>query len=142
MIWLILFIIALGISLFLVTPFVETKKKPALITVFMAGFIASGLGLYTILGTPKEPEQPSQMTEVDIQGMVDGLAERLADDPEDPAGWARLLRSRIVMNDVQSLIADHKTMAAHFADRPEIIEQINQESGFSKLASSITNTED
>jgi len=143
MIWLILFIIALGISLFLITPFVQaSNKKPALITLFMAGFIASGLGFYAILGTPEEPPQQAMMTEVDIQGMVDGLAARLADEPEDPAGWARLLRSRIVMNDVQALIEDHKTMSAHFADRPEVIEQINQESGFSKLASSIAETEE
>ena len=28
-----------------------------------------------------------------IQGMVDGLAEKLAESPDDPAGWLRLARA-------------------------------------------------
>ncbi len=136
MIWLSLLIIALGVSLFLITPLMQGQKKPALISLFMAGFIGSGLGLYAYLGTPTPPEQPV-VTQADIQGMVDGLAARLADEPEDPEGWARLLRSRIVMNDVNALIRDHKKMSAHFSDRPDMIAQINETSGFSKLASSL-----
>jgi cytochrome c-type biogenesis protein CcmH len=34
-----------------------------------------------------------------IQGMVDGLADRLAKDPRDAAGWIQLIRSRIVLGE-------------------------------------------
>lgn len=37
-----------------------------------------------------------------IQGMVDGLAARLEDDPNDIEGWARLIRSYTVMNDAKA----------------------------------------
>ena len=34
-----------------------------------------------------------------IRGMVDGLAARLAESPQDPEGWIRLMRARMVLND-------------------------------------------
>lgn len=38
-----------------------------------------------------------------VDRMVNGLAARLADNPDDPEGWARLIRSRMVRgNDVQA----------------------------------------
>ncbi len=33
-----------------------------------------------------------------IQGMVDGLAAKLKDDPKNIEGWARLIRSYVVLN--------------------------------------------
>jgi cytochrome c-type biogenesis protein CcmH len=39
------------------------------------------------------PEQRQQM----VQGMVQGLAARLAENPDDPAGWRRLIRSYVVL---------------------------------------------
>ncbi len=41
---------------------------------------------------------PSQQN-VMIQGMVDGLAAKLAADPQDTDGWIRLMRARMVLND-------------------------------------------
>lgn len=142
---LILFILALGTALWLVTPFLTKNKKPLLISTFMGVFIAASLGLYAILGTPVPPEpEPVQkaippmqsVTEADINAMVEGLAARLADDPEDPAGWTRLIRSRIVLRDIEGVVRDHKTMSAHFAERPDIVDRINDQSGFNALAAS------
>jgi len=144
MFWVILFILALGTALWLITPFLTQGKKPLLITGFMGLFIASSLGLYAVLGTPVPPTPEElraaapmpEVTQADINAMVEGLAARLADDPEDPAGWTRLIRSRIVLQDIEELLREHQTMSAHFADRPEIIAQINQESGFDDLVKS------
>jgi cytochrome c-type biogenesis protein CcmH len=36
-----------------------------------------------------------------ILGMVTQLADRLAANPDDPEGWAKLIRSRMVMNDAE-----------------------------------------
>jgi hypothetical protein len=142
--WIILFILALGTALWLITPFLTQGKKPLIITGFMGLFIAASLGLYTLLGTPVPPSPeelravpPMQsVTEADIQAMVEGLAARLAEDPEDPAGWTRLIRSRIVLQDIEELLREHQTMSAHFADRPDIIAQINEQSGFNDLVKS------
>jgi cytochrome c-type biogenesis protein CcmH/NrfG len=41
------------------------------------------------------PEQRQQM----VQGMVEGLAARLAENPDDPAGWRRLIRSYAVLDE-------------------------------------------
>ena len=69
--------------------------------------------------------------------MVDGLAARLVEDPEDPEGWTRLLRSRIVLGDTLQLVKDHKTMAKVYETRPEIMVQISEESGFNTFAKKV-----
>lgn len=146
MIWLLLIIIALATTLFLVTPFLNGAGRPVVISLFMAGLIGASVGLYAVLGTPTPPapelsaETPSALeaaqsvTQEDIEGMVMGLATRLRVEPDDPAGWTRLIRSRIVLGDVPNLLKDHKAMVEHYADQPNMIEQINKNSGFTELA--------
>jgi len=75
----------------------------------------------------KMVEQP------DVLAMVNGLAERLKEDPEDADGWSQLIRSRIVLGQSGKLIEEHKTMAEHYKDRPEIIDMINKQSGLNDL---------
>jgi len=36
-----------------------------------------------------------------IRGMVDGLANRLEQQPRDAEGWIKLIRSRIVLGDTE-----------------------------------------
>lgn len=54
--------------------------------------------------SPDEVAAAEQLSAVDRQamilGMVEGLASRLEDDPNDIEGWARLIRSYTVMNDM------------------------------------------
>jgi|GEM_PF-4706177 len=139
MIWLILLILALGTALALIGPLTNSNKKPLLILFLMGSVIASSLGLYALLGTPSPPPQPPQATTQmpDINAMVEGLAERLKADPDNPQGWTRLIRSRIVLGDMDALIRDHKTMRAHYADRPDIIAEINRQSGFDEFTASL-----
>lgn len=137
MIWLILVILALGTALALISPLSSGHKKPAFLLSLMGGIILSSLGLYAVLGTPKPPPPTTTLETPDINAMVEGLSERLKANPDDPKGWARLLRSRIVMGDMDALIRDHKTMRAHYADQPDVITKINQQSGFDELATSL-----
>lgn len=53
-----------------------------------------------------------------IQGMVDGLAERLAQEPSDFDGWMRLIRSRMVLGDVEGAQADLANAMAQFTNAP------------------------
>src|SRR5690606_30872630 len=54
----------------------------------------------------RRPEEAAEAgTEAMIQGMVDGLAARLAEQPVDPAGWARLVRAYAVLGDREAQTA-------------------------------------
>lgn len=146
MMWMVFFTLALLSTLWLVGPLLPAKSQTAKmqITVFIILFIGAALGTYKIIGEPNFQPAPVQTAQEDmsaqIQGMVDGLAARLADDPNDAAGWTRLIRSRIVLGDVEQLIIDHKTMRETFKDKPNIINQISKDSGFDAFAAKALNT--
>ena len=65
-----------------------------------------------------------------ILGMVQGLAQKLKDNPDDPAGWVRLLRSRKVLGQSEQAKADIVTMRLVFSKDPKTIEIILEESGW------------
>lgn len=165
MIWLILLALGIAASLYLTAPLLpaKTQQQKLNISLFMALFIGASLGTYALIGTPKPPHiegqniidalpqrvqtpqgqntqnqsQQTQVTQEQINAMVNGLAARLAENPEDPEGWTRLLRSRIVLADMANLIQDHKTMSEIYKTRPEIITQISEDSGFNNFAARI-----
>lgn len=146
MIWILLIIIALAVALFLVTPFLKGGKNSLTVSLFMLGFIGASLSLYALLGTPVQPQtrpstpvtqSPAEVTQSDILAMVDGLAARLSEAPDNEEGWIRLIRSRIVLGDVQALIRDHKAMTAQYKNAPDTIDKINEASGFNEFTRSI-----
>ena len=49
-----------------------------------------------------------------IEGMVSGLAARLAEDPNDAQGWMRLIRARAVMGDLDQARLDVSTALSAF----------------------------
>lgn len=65
-----------------------------------------------------------------IQGMVDGLSDKLAENPDDPAGWIRLLRARKVLDQTSEAESELKAMTDHFIDKPDLISQILTQSGW------------
>lgn len=73
-----------------------------------------------------------EMSEADrtdmIRGMVDGLAARLAESPQDAPGWARLIRARLVLGD--PVDDDIASMRKAYADRPAVADQILREAGY------------
>ncbi len=59
------------------------------------------ISLYSILGKPweltaqHEAKQPQEVTQEQINAMVEGLANKLKDNPNDAEGWAMLARSYV-----------------------------------------------
>lgn len=51
-----------------------------------------------------EAEAAPETQQAMIEGMVTGLEDRLAENPDDPEGWARLIQSRRVLNDEEGLM--------------------------------------
>ncbi len=65
-----------------------------------------------------------------IEGMVEGLAQKLAETPDDPQGWTRLIRARLVLGQSQMLATDVATMKTVYKDQPETINTILRDSGY------------
>jgi cytochrome c-type biogenesis protein CcmH len=61
-----------------------------------------------------------------IQAMVAGLAERLKQSPDDPAGWQRLIRSYTVLKDQAGLNKALADARAYFKNRPQDLAAIEQ----------------
>lgn len=53
-----------------------------------------------------------------IQGMVDGLAAKLKQNPRDRAGWERLLRARMVLGQSDKAAADYRAARQAFSGSP------------------------
>lgn len=66
------------------------------------------------------PEEQAQM----IRGMVEGLAARLEAEPDDPQGWARLVRAYGVLGDDAAQQQALLEARRQFADRPTELAQI------------------
>lgn len=79
-----------------------------------------------------EVQAAMEMSEDDraamIRGMVDGLAARLAENPQDAPGWTRLIRARLVLGDPVG--ADIARMREAYFDRPAVADQILREAGY------------
>jgi cytochrome c-type biogenesis protein CcmH len=56
-----------------------------------------------------------------IRAMVDGLAARLAADPNDAAGWVRLIRAYGVLGETAKRDEALRRASARFGDQPEIV---------------------
>jgi cytochrome c-type biogenesis protein CcmH len=85
---------------------------------------AGGLGATAAGGIPNpSPEQmaaasrlpPSQQQDM-IRSMVDRLAARLKSNPQDPEGWLRLMRARMVLGDPQAAAAARREALAALTD--------------------------
>lgn len=70
---------------------------------------------------------PADQQQAMIAGMVERLADRLRENPDDPEGWVRLIKSRMVMGAKEAAVSDLKSALAAFADKPEIRAQIEAE---------------
>ncbi len=61
-----------------------------------------------------------------IEGMVAGLAARLAESPDDPEGWTRLIRSYVVLGRREAALEGLATARETFAGRAETLAAINR----------------
>ena len=150
MIWFILTIITLIILLWLMAPLVRDGPSAKLyLSSFFVLFLVGSLGTYALIGSPSlinesafkpyeaprgpSPEQVQAAQEMSpqdraemIAAMVEGLAARLEEEPNDPQGWIRLLRARKVLGQTEKLQTDTARMKLIFKDSPETVEQILQ----------------
>lgn len=90
--------------------------------------------------SPRGPSQAdieaaSQMSAGDrnamVENMVAGLAARLRGEPENPEGWIRLLKARQVLKQSEEAKQDVAVLKEYYSDKPEIIDQILSEAGWS-----------
>ncbi|WP_026941264.1 hypothetical protein [Hellea balneolensis] len=150
MIWIFLTIITLIVLLWLTAPLLRGGHSSKIyMSILFAAFLASSLGTYALIGrsdllkdgalkpyeAPRGPSaeqvqaaqqmSPEERTEM-ITAMVEGLAMRLEEEPNDPQGWQRLLRARKVLGQTEKLQADIARMKLVFKDRPDVIEAIMQ----------------
>jgi cytochrome c-type biogenesis protein CcmH/NrfG len=77
------------------------------------------------------PEEQAAM----IQNMVDGLAARLEQEPDDVQGWLRLIQARIVLGDTDQAATDLQAALTRFADDPD------QAAMFAPLAAQLADAE-
>jgi cytochrome c-type biogenesis protein CcmH len=61
-----------------------------------------------------------------IAGMVEGLAARLAQSPDDPDGWVRLVRAYSVLGETAKRDAALATASARFKDQPKVLSALRQ----------------
>jgi cytochrome c-type biogenesis protein CcmH len=57
--------------------------------------------------------------------MVQGLAQRLAANPDDPEGWVRLVRAYAVLGDAAKRDAALRQARARYAARPQTLAQLD-----------------
>jgi len=60
-----------------------------------------------------------------IQGMVEGLAQKLKTDPDDPQGWVRLVRAYAVLGDTAKRDAVLAQARARYAANPDVLSQLD-----------------
>jgi cytochrome c-type biogenesis protein CcmH len=86
----------------------RSKRAPAWSVAAVALVPLAALGIYALIGSPGLPARPAgdpnspAAQAAAIRGMVDRLAARLAQSPDDVEGWRRLARSRFVLGDVEA----------------------------------------
>ncbi len=155
MIWLLLIILALATVLFLSAPLAgKTDKRisPIGLSLFFAGFTILAITTYAMIGRPDllkpnalqayaPPKGPSaeQIRAAEamsaeeraqmILSMVEGLAAKLKDNPEDAEGWVSLLRARKVLGQDRQIKKDITRMKEAFKDRPEMATEILKRTG-------------
>lgn len=85
-------------TLFVAWPLYRQQRR---LTLPVAGsvvmIVALALGLYAYQGSPELPSGPGGGTPQDIEAMVDSLATRLEDQPDDLEGWKMLGRSYMTL---------------------------------------------
>ena len=108
MLWLTLGVMSFAGVLFTVWPFLrENSRNFGIVAVAVLFVVASSAGLYASLGSPGLPNERLAHgggTGGDMVDVVDSLAERLEDNPDDVGGWQMLGRSYMSLNNYPQAI--------------------------------------
>jgi len=96
--------LALAVLIIVVPVFRARGALPALPAATVAVVFLAAVGIYSRIGTPDaEPAAPQQLP--DVGQMVDSLAARLEENPDDLAGWKMLGRSYMQLENFPLAIA-------------------------------------
>jgi cytochrome c-type biogenesis protein CcmH len=83
------------------------------------------LAIAEVEGTPgPKPAAPQGLPRDQmamVQGMVSRLAQRLAANPDDPAGWVQLVKAYAVLGDTAKRDATLQSARARYADKPDVL---------------------
>ena len=83
----------------------------------------SGSDIDAIQSLPKQ-----EQTDL-IEGMVAGLAAKLEENPNNPDGWAMLVRSYAHLGDIDKAEATFAKAKTHYQSNPDVFAKIEQEVG-------------
>jgi cytochrome c-type biogenesis protein CcmH len=72
------------------------------------------------------PQPAAAVGQPQIQAMVDGLAQRLKAQPDDPQGWVRLVRAYAVLGETDRRDAALAAARRRYAGRADILSQLNE----------------
>jgi len=103
------------------------RPAPAWSFVAVALVPVTAIAIYAAIGRPGLPAQPAAAPESPaqqaamIQGMVESLAARLAQSPDDAEGWRRLARARAVLGDMDAARAAAENAVSRAPDNVEIL---------------------
>lgn len=61
-----------------------------------------------------------------IRGMVEGLATRLQSQPDDPAGWVKLVRAWTVLGETEKRDAALARARTRYKDNPDVLQALDQ----------------
>ena len=85
--------------------------------------VESSGGLPSVGGPQAQANIPDAAA---IRGMVEGLAARLQSQPDDPAGWVRLVRAWSVLGETDKRDAALAAARARYKDNPEVLKALDQ----------------
>lgn len=72
------------------------------------------------------PRPTGQVDAEAIEGMVEGLAARLEENPDDPDGWVRLVRAYAVMGDTDKRDAALARARTMYGARPDVLDALEK----------------
>lgn len=101
-----------------------TSRKTAIVVLLLLPLLATGGYLY--LGSPRALNPvlqagPEEMTPAKIQQMVEGLQQRLINEPDNAEGWAMLGRSYRSMERIPEAIDAYGRAEAGLADNADFL---------------------
>jgi cytochrome c-type biogenesis protein CcmH len=102
------------------------KAPPRLLALIALAVLALAAAGYAWRGEPQlalnPPEKaPPPMDEAQIVQMVENLAQRLKQQPDDPKGWAMLGRSYLVMGRADEALAAYREAMKRTPDDPALL---------------------
>jgi len=109
MLWLMLGVMSFVGVVFTVWPFLrDNSRNFGVVAAAVVFVVASSAGLYAKIGSPgleNERLTHGDGPGADMLDVVDGLAQRLEDNPDDVNGWRMLGRSYMSLNDYPNAVA-------------------------------------